>query len=824
MDQPKIPTLKDSQNKPQVKIKGLSAGLSLFDRLKQFKKKDLAFILAGLGTLFMAPLAEHFMMAPESGDGTMQQGWGGKGGSNLFGSGTSPYESGITGLAPGGAIGGGGDVITPLNVRDPSALVMGPGAQQQPPAGSMAPQTAPPSKEPDLKDALANAAARAAGAATRRAPIPVPKTAITGSGLRGLGVVSGGSSAGASMQPINSAGLSTNKAAGSNSLSSVRPATGYRGAAGARGPGSGSGAAERLKAAAGGAGDIFNRGGGAGSALQEAASAQIPNGALGGAGGGGAGAADKGPGGSNTPGSKSVGESLEFLRQKQEMEKSLDLKWKMKEKKAMFPLELGQEVAKTAVMKGFVEPVAGGIGDLWKNAFTGSGLYIVCEGNWKQPASKVATNSTGCTSGGQQASPASFHWCANTPGAVCACIEQVAARNCRTATLPGGGADAPPAPERGGNPDPYSSVGQYPSGATGRTIDKICTDIKDRSGAIPPQAAGLFNAAKDTALALEAMNGTGNTAVMGACNVTSAEVAAVLGPGTSREVKNVRDMLNNVRANQFNHTQTGVVPNLRDAAAKLKGAADAAKAAANGKIDTASQQIGASDSAGASKTLNELDAAKADAQQLLTQGQQLRNGIEGKFEPIVTSLGQINGALNAIGTKIMNEASYTALGANVPARGPGVAVDPRSIYNDLGQVLARQRTEFTNLRTDHTNLNNSLAKARAANTEGVTHVANATALLGAAAPTFTAAQQQPAAPQTPVSYGQVKTQGLAALGTPGTAVNTLGTLKTNWSASADFVSGQVGAQPTGQTPPASGWTKSIEGIMDPNVAPPQARQ
>ncbi len=187
MDQPKIPTLKDSQ-KPQVKIKGLAAGLSLFDRLKQFKKKDLAFILAGLGTLFMAPLAEHFMMAPESGDGTMTQGWGGKGGSNLFGGGGSPYESGITGLAPGGAIGGGGDVITPLNVRDPSALVMGPGSQQQPPAGSLAPQQPPmvSTKEPDLKDALASAAARAAGAATRKAALPVPKPGMTGSGLRGL--------------------------------------------------------------------------------------------------------------------------------------------------------------------------------------------------------------------------------------------------------------------------------------------------------------------------------------------------------------------------------------------------------------------------------------------------------------------------------------------------------------------------------------------------------------------------------------------------------------------------------------------------------------
>src|ERR1035437_9980578 len=117
--QPKIPTLKDSQ-RPQVKVRGLEAGVTLFDRLKQFKKKDLAFILAGLGTLFMAPLAEHFMMSPETGDGTLQQGWkGGSGGKGMFdGSGSSPYEPGTTGLAPGSAIGGGSDIITPLNVRD----------------------------------------------------------------------------------------------------------------------------------------------------------------------------------------------------------------------------------------------------------------------------------------------------------------------------------------------------------------------------------------------------------------------------------------------------------------------------------------------------------------------------------------------------------------------------------------------------------------------------------------------------------------------------------------------------------------------------------
>lgn len=39
--------------------------------------------------------------------------------------------------APGDPVGQSGDVITPLNVRDPSALVMGPGASWNPPAGDV---------------------------------------------------------------------------------------------------------------------------------------------------------------------------------------------------------------------------------------------------------------------------------------------------------------------------------------------------------------------------------------------------------------------------------------------------------------------------------------------------------------------------------------------------------------------------------------------------------------------------------------------------------------------------------------------------------------
>lgn len=338
--QPKIPTLKDAQ-KPQVKVKGLGAGLTLFDRLKQFKKKDLAFILAGLGTLFMAPLAEHFMMAPEGGGNELEKGWaGGKGGAGngIFGSGSSPYETGSNGgIAQGGAVGGAGDIITPLNVRDPSALVMGPGAAQQPPAGSAAPVTPPPAAptktETDYKDALAGAASRAASASVKKSPLPVPKVALGGTNMRGLGVASGGSSAGASLGPVGPAAGSTGSGGGS-SLNLIKTAPNFRGVAGARGPASPTGL-DGTKKAGQNAGDAFSRTGSALSGLNAAASEQIPTGGqgFGGGGQGGAGANDKGGGGSGPGGSKSVGESLAFIEAKERMMENLKLEFEKKKLK-----------------------------------------------------------------------------------------------------------------------------------------------------------------------------------------------------------------------------------------------------------------------------------------------------------------------------------------------------------------------------------------------------------------------------------------------------------------------------------------------------------
>lgn len=55
----------------------------------------------------------------------------------VFPGGEAPFDGSMGAVAPGGLIGGGDEpVITPLNVRDPSALIMGPGASLPPPAAA----------------------------------------------------------------------------------------------------------------------------------------------------------------------------------------------------------------------------------------------------------------------------------------------------------------------------------------------------------------------------------------------------------------------------------------------------------------------------------------------------------------------------------------------------------------------------------------------------------------------------------------------------------------------------------------------------------------
>lgn len=816
MDQPKIPTLKDSQ-KPQVKIKGLAAGLSLLDRLKQFKKKDLAFILAGLGTLFMAPLAEHFMMAPESGEGIMQQGWDGKAGKGIFGSGSSPYESGITGLAPGGAIGGGGDIITPLNVRDPSALVMGPGAQQQPPAGSLAPQTAPSSaKEPDLKDALANAAARAAGAATRRAPVPVPKPGMTGSGLRGLGVASGGSSAGAGLGPINS-NLAPNKAAGSNSLGDVRPATGYRGVAGARGPGTGSNAAERLKQAAGGAGDVFNKAG-AGGALETAAAQQIPGGGagFGGAGGGGAGAADKGPGGNNSNGSKSTGESLEFLRQKQEMEKTIDLKWKMKEKRAMFPLELQQEAAKTAVMKGVVEPLAGQFGELIKGSFSGSQEVFKCANGFSAPKSRVALGDhSACGGKAKDGEKSSYYMPADGSIKDCNDKQSVGQSPCVLRSVPGG-SDKAGEPERGAGPDPYSSIGQGGANYKGMDLTTICqklTQTSTEKGMRPgPEQAHLLAQAKRLAIGLEMMDGKGafgSGSMMTACGATAADNPIkdkdrkISWNGAATDTPNLRARQTFIRDKMLNGADGGVVPIMSNTAQAWAAANKAANVGIGAQAEAAKTQ---------DPSFKEVEGQIAANLNNAKAGSNDGSGNKGfdslnaeKLKQIETEAATTGALLNQV--SLPSDADLAKTGATDLATAVSkLGGEAPAIYGDLKSLTSQQRTVLQALQAEQGNYPARATRAATSFQEG-TKLKESVAGLDpkggidklypkAKAEIEAARKQKDPAPANNPALGKD------------------GTIATTFSAASDSLGKQIGDLPSGgQGAAGTGWAKSVSEIM-----------
>jgi hypothetical protein len=325
----------------------------------------MGFIAAGLSVLMMAPVAEHLMMSPEDKKGgDLTAGFDQKG--PLFPDGTTIYENGTGGFSPGSLVGNGTDVITPLNVRDPAALVMGPGATQKP-AATVTPPAAPPEKS-NWKDALSQAAGRGAKKAVSKAKLPKPNVKMSGA-LRGLSSLSGASRGGGPSMKLDapSAGNVPNKARGSDSLSRVQSVPGLRGVG--RRSNASSGSPESLRNAGARAGNLFNSGGAA-SALDAAAAQGIPSGG-GGFGGGGPSdsKAGKGPGGNNSKGQRSVGESLAFLRAKKEQDKAIDLKWKMKEwetfgKKKMIEEAVIKSAVENLLGKGIFEPLGAAIADI----------------------------------------------------------------------------------------------------------------------------------------------------------------------------------------------------------------------------------------------------------------------------------------------------------------------------------------------------------------------------------------------------------------------------------------------------------------------------
>ena len=85
---------------PKIEIK--SAPLpTLWQRLRQIKKKDLAFILSGLSVLVLAPVAQHYALRPTEGEG-LEPGFSTRSG-GAGGDGSDVFEPGLGGFAPGSA-------------------------------------------------------------------------------------------------------------------------------------------------------------------------------------------------------------------------------------------------------------------------------------------------------------------------------------------------------------------------------------------------------------------------------------------------------------------------------------------------------------------------------------------------------------------------------------------------------------------------------------------------------------------------------------------------------------------------------------------------
>jgi hypothetical protein len=377
---------------PQLRVRGPARGPKSFsDRLARLGNKELAIIAAGISVLFLDPLAERLAMKPTQDTPS----W--------------PGFSQLGGPVPGSRTGATQDIITPLNARDPSALVMAPygAATQRPPAAKTA---APPAgKDSSWKDALTSAAKEGASKGAEAAkPTAVKASGQMSGALRGLSALSGASYPGSVQLTLSAPSLAgaPNHPALSGSLQQVQKAPGYAGVS-QHGLDQG-GNADALYKAARNAADKFDRPGGASTNLDAAAKEAIPSGSATNAGGGtSAGDANRAPGGSNSKDNKAVGESLAYLKAKTDMEKSEDLYWsKKKWREFEFPKMIIEEITKSAIeniiTKGLFEPMgkalASAMGFPPKDAKgsgdgSGSGSGSDAGGGSSQAAEMISQNS-----------------------------------------------------------------------------------------------------------------------------------------------------------------------------------------------------------------------------------------------------------------------------------------------------------------------------------------------------------------------------------------------------------------------------------------------
>ncbi|MDD2804793.1 MAG: hypothetical protein PHV33_04505 [Elusimicrobiales bacterium] len=286
---------------------------SVFDRLKNLSRKDMAFVGIGLSVLVMAPVAEYMMSQPAETNLLRANDFNGP-------RGQGPNDSGLGNLSPGSSDGS-GEVITPLSSRDPASLILG----SQPAQPVMPPASAPPPQS-SWRDAVKDAGREAFSAATKSAgaPTPIPKMQ---SGMRGLfgggeSTRSSGSLGGGKI--IQDAQSASSKAAKRSMVGPVAMA-GYKGVASNTPNSASKGAFEKLRSQADKSAGYFT-GGSAMNSLDKAAAEAVNVGAgAGGAGGLGDGDKTTKPSNSNNKYEHNrSGETLAEMAAKQRMNKALE--------------------------------------------------------------------------------------------------------------------------------------------------------------------------------------------------------------------------------------------------------------------------------------------------------------------------------------------------------------------------------------------------------------------------------------------------------------------------------------------------------------------
>ncbi|MFH1619121.1 MAG: hypothetical protein ABIG11_04385 [bacterium] len=302
-------------------MRSASSSLSgLLARLRKMSGRDLAMVGAGITVLLMAPLAEHFMMKPSSENAALSPGFGSRGDSAAGG----VYEPGTGSFAPGETPGG--EIITPLSVRDPASLIIAPGGTAMKPpaaAGTSAQQSG------GLRDSMRESAKNAFSQANSTVGVPKPRKRMQ-SALRGLSMLGGGGGGGSSGslsggKMLREAAKASSKSASKSSAGPVA-ATDYKGAATFAPTSSDSDAFERLKSKSAKAASRMNESNAVRALDRAAAESVTPGDAEGGMGidVGGGGGKNKSSGNSIKDSKSISGESLEIMAARMRMQKALE--------------------------------------------------------------------------------------------------------------------------------------------------------------------------------------------------------------------------------------------------------------------------------------------------------------------------------------------------------------------------------------------------------------------------------------------------------------------------------------------------------------------